>query len=154
MRRFVPVLLVIAALLPMCKPAPERGDIESKIVDVGTFTLGPGKPSTRESHFTEQGTVFTARLGLRFGFRFMMRNVPGGNSIDLKTTVTHPPITDAHGKTTTHYELITTLPVTNGMASAVTGYSFDRPEEMTPGIWTFTHSYRGKTVVTQSFMIR
>jgi uncharacterized protein DUF3859 len=138
----------------MCERAEEAVSPTGKVVESGLFELGPGEPGTREVHFTEHGNVFAARLGLRFGFRFTLANVPDGATIDLMTVVTHPPIRNKNGETETHYELITTIPVTKGSAMSVTGYSFDRPEEMTPGVWTFTHSFHGKTLVTQSFTIR
>jgi hypothetical protein len=152
-KKTILAVLAIACLLPMCGAKTGNGRIAAEVTDAGTFELGPGKPGTRESHFTAQGDVFTARLGLKFGFRFILRNVPGA-TIDLQTAVTHPPFPDKAGVIRTHYELITTVHVTDGSASGVTGYSFDRPEEMAVGVWTFEHSYHGKTLVKQSFRIR
>jgi hypothetical protein len=137
----------------MCERAPRAGAITGEVVEVGTFELGPGKPGTRETHFTAHGTDFVARLGLAFGFRCKLENVPDGPTITVKTVVTHPPMTNARRETKTRYELLTTMPVRNGVAMTVTGYSFDRPEEVTPGVWTFEHSLGGKTLVKQSFTI-
>ena len=153
-RRPILTVLLITCFLTVCGRAGEAGDIKAKIVEFGTFVLGPGQPGTRQTYFTAHGDVFTARLGLHFGFRFTLNNVPDIQTIDLQTVVTHPPITDKNGQTSTRYELITTLPVSDSFADSVTGYSFDRPGEMTPGVWTFTHSFHGRTVVTKSFTIR
>jgi hypothetical protein len=152
MKRYIPMVLVIVGF--SCARVPEAGSIAGEVVEVGAFELGPGKPGTREAHFTTHGNVFFARLGLQFGFRFKLKNVPAGTTINLETVVTHPPIVDMRGKTRIRYELLTIIPVTNGSATSVTGYKFDRPEEMTPGVWTFQHSFRGKPLITQSFMIR
>jgi hypothetical protein len=154
MKRTVLSVLAIAWMLPMCGPATGERGIRGEVIEVGTFEVGPGKPGTRRSRFTEHGDVFTARLGLKFGFRFTLRNLPDAPTFDVKTAVTHPPFPDKAGVTRTHYELITTIPVTDGSATSLTGYSFDRPEEMAAGVWTFAHSYRGRTLVKQSFTIR
>jgi hypothetical protein len=154
MRRTILAACVIASFLATCERAPRASSITARVVEVGAFETGPGKPGSRETHFTAPGHEFVARLGLKFGFRFRLDNVPDGATIDLKTVVTHPPITNARGEMQTRYTLITTIPVRNGTAMSVTGYSFDRPGEMTPGVWTFEHSYRGKILVTQSFTIR
>jgi hypothetical protein len=48
---------------------------------------------------------------------------------------------------------LTTIPTKNGTAVSVTGYGFDRPEEMVPGVWTFEHKLHGRTLVRQSFTV-
>jgi len=125
-----------------------------RILEYGLFEFGPGKPGARETRFTSHGDVITARLGSQFGFRFRLDNVPKGASVDLETYVTHPPIAMPNGETRTRYALLTTIPVTNGSAISVTGYSFDRPAEMAPGVWTFTHKFHGRMIVEKSFTVR
>src|SRR6266508_4348217 len=136
MKRYKLSALVIVSFLVMCGQASDVGDVTGKIVEFGEFELAPGRPGTRKAHFTTHGDVFTARLGLQFGFRFTLENVPDAPTIDLKTFVTHPPIVKSDGKTETRYALLTTIPVANRSAMSVTGYSFDRVQEMTPGVWT------------------
>jgi hypothetical protein len=82
-----------------------------------------------------------------------VKNLPDTATVDLKTYVTHPPISGKDGEVKTRYALLTTIPVKNGTAMSVTGYSFDRAEEMTPGVWTFTHKYQERTLITQSFTV-
>jgi hypothetical protein len=145
--------LAITALCGGCRRVPDRARVTAEILEVGTFEFGPGEPGAREVRFTSHGDVIIARLGSRFGFRFRLNNVPG-DSIEMKTLVTHPPIQQPKGETRTRYAVLTTVPAKNGYATSVTGYSFDRPEEMTPGVWTFSHTYRGETLVKQSFTVR
>lgn len=144
-------LAIICTLLVCAAPADR---ITGKIIEVGTFEFGPGQPGHRETHFTSHGDVITARLGSKFGFRFTLNNLPDAPSFDLKTAVTHPSFTNKEGTTETHYELTTTVPVANGSSTSITGYSFDHPEELVPGVWTFEHSYRGKILVKQAFTVQ
>ena len=142
----------IAVILPTCAGPADR--IVAKVIEVGTFEVGPGQPGSRETHFTTHSNSVTARLGSKFGFRFTLNNLPRVASFDLKTAVTHPAFRNKDGNIETHYELITTVPVENGSSTSVTGYSFDHPEELAPGVWTFEHSYHGKTLVKQTFTVR
>jgi hypothetical protein len=152
MARFILLAFVVGVLLAGCERVANP-DITADVLDVGTFEYGPGEPGSRDVRFTSHGNIIVARLATRFGFRFRLNNVPG-DSIELKTFVTHPPIKQPSGETRTRYALLTTVPAKDGSATSITGYSFDRPDEMTPGAWTFVHSYRGKTLVQQSFTVR
>ncbi len=144
---------MLVAVTTRCERIVRSNNVTAELLEVGTFVPGPGQPGTRETHFTSHGDVVVPRLGSGFGFRFSVNNVPG-DSIELKTFVTHPPIKQRNGETETRYALLTTIPARNGSATSVTGYTFDRPEEMTPGVWTFVHTYRGRTLVKQSFTVR
>ena len=117
----------------MCERAPAAGAVTGKVLEYGLFEFGPGKPGSRQTRFTSRGDVIVARLGAQFGFRFRLDNVPGGPTIDLETFVTHPTILMPEGNIRRRYALVTTVPVTGASATAVTGYKFDRPAEMTPG---------------------
>jgi hypothetical protein len=153
-KRSLPVLVAASCLLACGASSTRDNAVTGRVVEFGVFELGPGPPGSREVRFTEHGDVITPRLGLHFGFRFTVTKAPDRPTLDLETFVTHPPIPDKAGKIETHYELLTTIPVANRSATSVTGYSFDRPEEMAPGVWTFEHRYHGKTLVTKSFMVR
>lgn len=152
LRRHFSTAVLITCLLTMCGQAL-NGGVVGEVVEFGVFELGPGEPGTREARFTSHGNVIAPRLGSQFGFRFTVKNLPDTAMVDLKTFVTHPPISNKKGEVKTRYALLTTIPVKNGTAMSVTGYSFDRAEEMTPGVWTFTHTYQERTLVTQSFTV-
>jgi uncharacterized protein DUF3859 len=147
-------VLVVAACFARCKPADKANNMTVELLEFGAFELGPGKPGSREVRFTSHDHVIVPRLGSGFGFRFRLNHVPDAKSIDLSTVVTHPPFRDRDGETSTHYALVTTVPINNGSAASVTGYSFDRPEEMTPGRWTFEHSFRGQTLMKEWFTVQ
>jgi hypothetical protein len=152
LRRRFSITILITCLLTMCGQARDSG-VVGEVVELGVFELGPGEPGTREARFTSHGNAITPRLGARFGFRFTVKNLPDTETLELKTFVTHPPIANRDGEVKTRYALLSIIPVKNGAAMSVTGYSFDRVEEMTPGVWTFTHTYQGRTLVTQSFTV-
>ena len=147
------VALVLAGVLVDCQRLSSSNDVTAELLEVGAFVPGPGQPGTRETNFISHGDVIVPRLGTGFGFRFKLNNVPA-DSIELKTFVTHPPIKQRSGETETRYAVLTTIPAKNGSAISVTGYTFDRPDEMTPGVWTFVHVYRGRTLIQQSFTVR
>jgi hypothetical protein len=152
LRRHLSTALLFTCLFATCGQAP-KDNVVGKVVEVGVFELGPGEPGTREARFTSHGNVITPRLGSQFGFRFTVKNLPDTATVDLKTYVTHPPFANKEGEVKTRYALLTTIPVKNGTSMSVTGYSFDRSEEMTPGEWPFTHTSQGRTLVTQSFTV-
>lgn len=146
--------LVLAFVCAGCGPAPVADDVKGEVIEFGAFDLGPGAPGSRRAQFVEHTPVIVARLGSHFGFRFKVTVVPDRvATIDLKTVVTHPPMKMPDGRIRTHYELVTTIPIENGSGASVTGYGFDHPYEMVPGVWTFEHLYLGKTVVKQSFTV-
>jgi hypothetical protein len=150
MKRSLHATLLFMVVCAACTRAPVVG----AVTDFGVFELGAGEPGTRQARFTERTHVIVPRLGRQFGFRFKLENVPhSATAIDLETYVTHPPIRMPNGQIRTHYELLTTIPARDGVAMSVTGYSFDRPQEMSPGVWTFEHRYHGKALVKQSFTV-
>jgi hypothetical protein len=154
MRAHLIALLIIAAVLPQSCSRANDAPVTAEVMEAGAFKLGPGQPGARETHFITQTHNIDARLGTGFGFRWKLTNVPDRPTFDVQTAVTHPPFRTKRGELETHYELVTTVPVRDGVAMSVTGYNFDHPEELAPGVWTFTHSLHGKPLVTQSFTVR
>jgi hypothetical protein len=143
------------------KPKPK-----GEVIEFGTFELaGPQRtvPNAKTLdgaernapavHFTRQTDKIPAQVGIQFGFRFKLTNIPEARTVDLKTIVKHPPIKNEQGVIEREYTLTTTLPVTDGFVSEVTGYSFDRPEELVAGVWVFEHWYLGEKLVSQSFTV-
>ena len=155
----------------ICFVAPALADdTEAKpkgeVTEFGTFTLvgrqvdvpNPGTLDGAERHargarFTRQTDQIPAQIGVQFGFRFKLTNIPEPKTVALQTIVKHPPIKSEQGVIEHEYKVTTTLPVMKGNVSQVTGYSLDRPEELVPGVWVFEHWYRGEKLVSQSFTV-
>jgi hypothetical protein len=146
--------------------AEPKGEIKGEVIEFGTFelagpqltipnakTLDGAERNAPAARFTRQTDKIPAQVGTQFGFRFKLTNLPAVGSVDLKTIVKHPPIKDEKGVVEREYTVTTTLPVTDGYVSEVTGYSLDRPEELVPGVWIFEHWYRGRKLVTQTFSV-
>jgi hypothetical protein len=144
---------------PVAKP-------KGQVLEFGTFELvGPQQtvPNARTpdgaernapgARFTRQTDKIPAEAGVQFGFRFKLTNLPEAGTVDLKTIVKHPPIKDDKGVVQRGYTVTTTLPVTDGYVSEVTGYGLDRPEELMTGAWVFEHWYGGKKLVSQAFTV-
>ncbi len=154
----------IAILAPT--HAQDTKKLKGEVIEFGTFQMaGPQvtvpNPSTLDgagrnapaARFIRQTDHIPAEIGIAFGFRFKLINLPETKSVDLKTIVKHPPIKKEQRVVQREYSLTTTMPVTDGYVSEVTGYSLDRPEELIPGVWVFEHWYRGEKLVSQSFTV-
>jgi hypothetical protein len=163
--------LRILSIVLICLVAPTRADEpkakpRGEVVEFGTFelagpqitipnaqTLDGAERNAPVARFTRQTDKVPAEIGVQFGFRFKLTNMPAAGTIDLKTIVKHPPIKNAQGVVQREYALTTMLPITDGHVSEVTGYSLDRPEELVLGVWTFEHWYRDEKLVSQSFTV-
>ena len=155
------VCLVAPALADEPKAKPK-----GEVLEFGTFelagpqvtipnaqTLDGAERNAAAARFARQTDKVPAKIGVQFGFRFKLTNIPEAKTVDLKTIVKHPPIKNEQGVIEREYTLTTTLPVTDGYVSEVTGYSLDRSEELVPGVWVFEHWYRGEKLVSQSFTV-
>lgn len=167
MNRIFRILLIVLICLAAPSHANEpKAKPKGEVIEFGTFELvGPQVSSANAqtldglernapmARFTRQTDKVPAKIGMQFGFRFKLTNVPEASSVELKTIVKHPPIKNEEGVVEREYTLTTTLTVTDGHVSEVTGYSLDRPEELVPGVWVFEHWYRGEKLVSQSFTV-
>ncbi|MDR3402653.1 MAG: DUF3859 domain-containing protein [Chthoniobacter sp.] len=155
------LLLVSSPVLAEKSPQPK-----GEVLEFGTFELtGPvttvtnGKtPDGREQNspgaqFDQHTNKIPARLGIGFGFRFKLTDLPEADSVDLDTIVKHPPFKDQHGIIKREFRLTTTLGVVNHTVSEVSGYGLERPEELVPGQWTMEHWYHGRKLVSQTFQV-
>ena len=163
--------LRILSLAFICLVAPTfaadpKAKPKGEVIEFGTFelagpqltvpnakTLDGAERNAPAARFTRQTDKIPAQVGIQFGFRFKLTNLQEASSVDLKTIVKHPPIKNEKGVVEREYTLTTTLTVTDGYVSEVTGYSLDRPEELVPGVWVFEHWYRGQKLVSQSFTV-
>lgn len=157
---------VLISLVASTFAAEPNAKPKGQVLEFGTFelvgpqqtvpnakTLDGAERNAAAARFTRQTDKIPAEAGVQFGFRFKLTNLPESGTVDLKTIVKHPPIKDEKGVVQRGYTVTTTLPVTDGYVSEVSGYSLDRPEELVPGAWVFEHWYGGKKLVSQAFTV-
>ncbi|MEJ6395655.1 DUF3859 domain-containing protein [Gymnodinialimonas sp. 2305UL16-5] len=106
-----------------CTREPERQDPAPDTAS-GFINIVPGLPD-----FAFQQKVVPAEIGIGFGVLVTARQ---GRILDPVTiTVTHPPYPDS-GITVESW--VTDI---DGMGPSLAGYSFDTPNELVTGAWTF-----------------
>ncbi len=144
----------------------QANNIQGEVVEAGLFemygpstvisnsnTLDGREENAPAARFYEQTDLVPAILGASFGFRFKVTGISKRSEVTFKTKVTHQPIVDPDGDLQTGYEMDTTLPVSNGTVSEVTGYGLELEQELVEGLWTFEHWLDGQKVVSQSFQV-
>jgi hypothetical protein len=163
------VTLLVFVLVAQTPAAEEKtgGSPRGKVVEFGITKLSGEEhpkqnPSTLDGRqatvrggpkFTAHTTFVPAKLGVSFGFGFLLSGIDETGSVELKKIVKHPPMKNAKGEEEDQYTMIETRPVRNGRVFAGAGYSLDRPDELTPGLWTFEIWYRDKKLISQSFTV-
>jgi hypothetical protein len=95
------------------------------------------------------------RLGLSFGTYFTLQTEPAnaGGIVRLryKTTLPAPGIRDPRtGQMTREIDGVTECVLGN---PCLAGYTFDTPNEIIPGEWRFTVSFRSEEVLSKSFSV-
>src|SRR5262249_26597733 len=87
-----------------------RAKPKGEVIEFGTFelvgpqatapnvkTLDGAERNAPAARFNRQTDKIPAQLGVQFGFRFKLTNIPEAGSVDLKTIVKHPPIKNEQG---------------------------------------------------------
>ncbi|WP_146587131.1 DUF3859 domain-containing protein [Puniceibacterium confluentis] len=99
----------------------------------------------RTPDFQWLGSVVPTVPGLSFGVRVETRdNVSFGDTVIV---LTHPPL---KGTEITEQTYVTVL---GGSGPSVNAYTFDLPEELVPGTWTFTASQNGRELYRAQFTV-
>ncbi len=99
----------------------------------------------RTPEFQWLGSVVPTVPGLSFGVRV---DTEGALSFgDTVITLTHPPL---KGTDITEQTYVTTL---GGDGPSVNAYTFDLPEELVTGVWTFTASQNGRELYRAQFNV-
>jgi hypothetical protein len=95
-----------------------------------------------------------AVMDIRFAFAFSITNIPAANGqTKLTKIVRHPKMFKPDGTVSEGFTFQQPVFIQNGGAVTDTGYGFDHPYELVPGIWDFTMKYQGTTLCTQRFLV-
>lgn len=112
--------------------------ISSEQVSTGTLIKSVGEIS-----FQEKTTDIPLKLGIDFGVKHIFSNIPEGGVIIA--TIKHPPMQTNSGK----YKDFSTWqksPKSNG-----TSYKLESDNELLPGKWEISFSYKGSVLCSKEF---
>jgi hypothetical protein len=103
----------------------------------------------------ERGSVFPARKGLNFGYRYVLHNEGEDRcGVDgYETRVIHPPMVGRDGKSHTESIIPTTFCFKGGKAEDFVIYALEEDSEVLPGAWTLQLRKHGQVLLSRSFTL-
>ena len=152
------LILALALFGVSCSTVQPSTQTSLEVLWVGTYSV---ESSTRvDDPSTATGTVLRsigtkplekttqipARIGVRFGFGYRLIAPNAVSPVILKTVKLYPPggmTNPANGRTVERYEGL--LPC-NIVVTCWTGFAFEQPWELIPGIWTM-QIWQGSTLL-------
>ena len=158
--------LALAFFAPAAMGAPQ-GDVKCTVLASGTYTAesgqrvcAPGTPTGMSQiirsdtvRFTSASHTVPARLGVRFGLRFVVTGLPASTTVNFRKIVAFPPMRKPDGTVTKGYERTVSYKTDaeGAVTNAIEGYGFDYPYEIVPGEWRFELWYGDRKVTEQVF---
>ena len=95
-----------------------------------------------------------ARLGLIFGFEYVLIGLEPNKSFSLKRIISHPKITKPDGSVSEGYEMMVTKQADAfGTLKDIQGYIFNEAYEVKPGEWKFTIVYQDQKLIEKTFHV-
>jgi hypothetical protein len=165
MKRLYSLILLVS----VCCVFASTPGIQGKVTSFGIFRVAgkeeiipaPEMPSglnriirTDDAILVSSTNVIPAKIGVRFGMKYEISNLPGPDGLVVVTEVAkHPRITKPDGTTADGFTSVQKYLVHEGKIVGFTGYSFDHDYELAAGSWEFEMQYGGKTVCSQKFIV-
>ena len=162
MRWYLCALLVL--LVPAVASAQRVKVDRVDIIEFGVYSAVV--ESVRRSDTTAMGHVSSltdiklrsktdtvcARLGERFGIRYVVVGQPRGMAVELDWVTRFPPpgAVNARGKQFAVSELKDTKMIGD---EAFRSYTFEEEWEMVPGVWSLEFHYKGRKVGEKTFTV-
>jgi hypothetical protein len=159
-------ILVFAVSLLASGACAETAKVDRiDIVEKGIFVIETGKetpdattPTGKITAVTtarniESTTTIPARLGLEFGFRYIVVGEPAGTEVTLDIVTVYPAqgLRDPNSRKSVHESRYQR---TKKIGDTVyLGYGLENPWEIEPGIWTFQIWYDNRKLADQSFTV-
>jgi len=160
--------LMMLAILPVMTSAAFAGDIRVDRVDVlgegiyeitiGEETPNPDLPgdtiaTVQGSKLIEATSTVQARLGLEFGYEYVVVGEPDGADVSLDAVYRFPSpgLKDPESAEPT-LESRVARKKKIGEPTYI-GYGFDNDWEIVPGTWTFEIWYEGRKLAGKSFTV-
>jgi hypothetical protein len=163
-------ITLLLLLTVACSFAANAKELQGRIVGGGTYTVtdrhrdfaNPGGDRI-PYHLFKDPPTFTAvtdripaKLGVRFGIVFELTNLPviQNGKVNIVLVTRHPPFRNRDGATATTDEEPVRIAV-GGRDRIVswTGFGFDRPETVVPGIWTFEIRSKDRLLCKKDFTV-
>ena len=95
-----------------------------------------------------------AKLGLTFGFEYVLIGLEPNKPFSLKRIISHPKITKPDGSVSEGYEMMITKQADAfGTLKDIQGYIFNEPYEVQPGEWKFTLMYQDQKLIEKTFHV-
>ncbi|MBC2714742.1 MAG: DUF3859 domain-containing protein [Desulfobacteraceae bacterium] len=95
-----------------------------------------------------------AKLGLSFGFEYVLIGLEPNKNFRLKKIISHPKITKPDGSVSEGYEMMITKKADAfGTIKDISGYIFNNDYEIQPGEWKFTLMYEDEKLIEKTFVV-
>jgi len=95
-----------------------------------------------------------AKLGISFGFEYVLIGLEPNKSFRLKKIISHPKITKPDGTVSEGYEMMLTKTADAfGTMKDISGYIFNNEYEIQPGEWKFTLMLGDEKLVEKAFIV-
>jgi hypothetical protein len=159
-------VLVFAFLLAAAPALAEDVRVDRiDVLDRGIFDITIGEQTPDASTPTgvasavdsykniEATTEIPGRLGLEFGFQYVIVGAPAGAEVPVEITYTFPApgiVDPADPKPVLESRITRSKKIGE---TIYLGYGFENEWEIVPGTWTFAVSYQGKELGEQSFTV-
>lgn len=135
-----------------------------EIVGYGIFTArsverdrrstasSPAKDTVEGVHFVEFTNDIPGKLGIGFGFQYIINTSPKGGSIDVTTVIIFPEggLVDPRGRVYERSSEKQQVPIGRKIFY---GYGFDEPWEIVPGEWIFQVWHRKAKIAQKKFTV-
>jgi hypothetical protein len=98
--------------------------------------------------------IIPAKLGISFGFEYVLIGLEPNKDFQLKKIISHPKIKKPDGSVSEGYEMMVTEKADAfGTIKDISGYIFNHEYEIQPGEWKFTLMYDTAKVIEKTFTV-
>ena len=162
-------LLITAFLLLFCITVSTAAEVKGRVLNYGVFKRSEKEEVVKTPETTSGITripsgipILTtatnripAKTGICFGMWYEVTNLKAkdGDSVDIVKVVRHPMMTKPDGTTSKGFTFVEKQIAKDGRVLSWTGYGFDHPYELAPGVWEIAMKHDGKTLFTQEFIV-
>jgi hypothetical protein len=161
----LPFLAFLLVTTPLAALAEDVRVDKIDIVDKGIYTVTLGEQTADASTPTgvvsavdkfkniEATTDIHGRLGLEFGFQYVIVGAPAGAEVPVDITYTFPApglVDPADPKPVLESRITRNKKIGE---TIYLGYGFENDWEIVPGTWSFAISYQNRELAKQSFTV-
>jgi hypothetical protein len=128
--------------------------IPQDLVKTPESIVGLDKTPGRGMHLISLTNRIPAKIGVHFGMRYTLLNLPVPDGVVGITKIArHPLMVKSDGTISTCYTNVQKQIVRSGWTAGFTGWSFDHDYELLPGPWEFELRYEGKLLCKSEFTV-